>query len=113
MDVAWVQVFVLTLAECIAPAGKTVCQEHEFELMFLSQSDCEVALEQLVTLKDAAENVIVDKSKSGCAPSARQQSVFFKRRRGGRIRSGQEQLAATQQPGSTDRIVAEISPGSP
>lgn len=76
MDTAWIQVFVLTLAECIAPAGKTVCQEHEFELMFLSQSDCEVALEQLVMLKDAAENVIVDKSRSGCAPSARQQAVF-------------------------------------
>jgi hypothetical protein len=27
-------------------------------------------------LKDAAENVIVDKSRSGCAPSARQQPVF-------------------------------------
>jgi len=76
MDTAWIQVFVLTMAECIAPAGKTVCQEHEFELMFLSQSDCEIVLEQLVTLKDASENVIVDKSKSGCAPSARQQSVF-------------------------------------
>jgi len=76
MDTAWIQVFVLTLAECIAPAGKTVCQEHEFELMFLSQSDCEFALEQLVMLKDASENIIVDKSKSGCAPSARQQSVY-------------------------------------
>lgn len=76
MDAAWIQIFVLTLAECIAPAGKTVCQEHEFELTFLSQSDCEIVLEQLVMLKDAAENVIVDKSKSGCAPSARQQSVF-------------------------------------
>ncbi len=76
MDAAWIPIFVLTLAECIAPAGKTVCQEHEFELTFLSQSDCEIALEQLVTLKDAAENVIVDKSKSGCVPSARQQGVF-------------------------------------
>jgi len=76
MDPAWIQVFVLTLAECIAPAGKTVCQENEFELMFLSQSDCEIALEQFVMLKDASENVIVDKSKSGCAPSARQRSVF-------------------------------------
>ena len=32
MDTAWIQVFVLTLAECAAPAGKTVCQEREFDL---------------------------------------------------------------------------------
>ena len=51
MDTAWIQVFVLTLAECAAPAGKTICQEREFDLQFLTRADCEVALEQLVTLK--------------------------------------------------------------
>ncbi len=76
MDAAWIQVFVLTMAECVAPAGKTVCQESEFELLFLTQSDCEIALEQFVMLKDAADNVIVDKTRSGCAPSARQQPTF-------------------------------------
>lgn len=76
MDTTWIQIFVLTLAECVAPAGKTVCQEHEFELQFLTQSDCQFALEQLITLKDAADNIIVDKSKSGCAPSARQHSAY-------------------------------------
>jgi len=50
MDTAWIQVFVLTLSECVAPAGKTVCHEHEFELQFLTRADCEVALQQLVSL---------------------------------------------------------------
>ena len=71
MDTAWVQVFVLTLAECVAPAGKTVCQEQQLDLAFASERDCEVALEAFLTLKDASPNVIVDRSKSRCAPSAR------------------------------------------
>ena len=76
MDTGWIQVFVLTLAECVAPSGKTVCQQQEFELTFVTQADCQVALEQLVTLKDAAENVIIDKSKTRCQATARRQPVF-------------------------------------
>lgn len=76
MDTGWIQVFVLTLAECIAPSGKTVCQQQEFELVFLTQADCELAMEQLVTLKDAAENVIIDKSKTRCDATARREPVF-------------------------------------
>lgn len=76
MDAGWIQVFILTLAECVAPAGKSVCQQQEFELTFLTQADCEVALEQLVTLKDAAENVIIDKAKTRCEATARRQPVF-------------------------------------
>lgn len=76
MDAGWIQVFVLTLAECVAPSGKTVCQQQEFELTFLTQADCEVALEQLVTLKDAAENIIIDKSKTRCEATAQRQPVF-------------------------------------
>lgn len=76
MDTAWIQVFVLTIAECIAPAGKTVCQQHEFELQFLTEADCHVALEQFLTLKEASADVIVDRSRSGCAPSARETSTF-------------------------------------
>jgi len=76
MDTGWIQVFVLTLAECVAPAGKTVCQQQEFELTFLTQADCQVALEQLVTLKDAAENIIVDQSKTRCEATARRQATF-------------------------------------
>jgi hypothetical protein len=76
MDTAWIQVFVLTIAECVAPAGKTVCQEQTFELQFLTDADCRVALEQLVTLKEASPDVIVDRSRSGCAPSAREAEAF-------------------------------------
>ena len=76
MDTAWIPIFVLTLAECVAPPGKMVCQEREFELQFLTQSDCESTLQQLVSLKETSDTVIVDKSRSGCAPSARQQRVF-------------------------------------
>jgi hypothetical protein len=76
MDVAWIQVFVLTLSECVAPAGKTVCQEREFELQFLSQADCEFALQQLVTLKQESDKVIIDADKASCSVSARQSKVF-------------------------------------
>ncbi len=76
MDTAWIQVFVLTLSECVAPAGKTVCQEQTLELQFLTQADCEVALQQLVSLKQDSVAVIVDPANASCAPTARQQPVF-------------------------------------
>ena len=76
MDTSWIQVFVLTLSECVAPAGKTVCQEQEFDLQFLTRADCEFALEQLVTLKEESASVIVDRSKSSCAASAHESEVF-------------------------------------
>ena len=76
MDTAWIQIFILTLAECVAPAGKTVCQEQQFELQFLSRDDCEYALEQLIAMKDEAEHVIVNRQKSGCAPSAVESDTF-------------------------------------
>jgi hypothetical protein len=76
MDTAWIQVFVLTLSECVAPAGKTVCQESDFELQFLTRADCEFALQQLLTLKQSADNVIVDAGKSNCVVSAREGKVF-------------------------------------
>ena len=74
MDPAWIQVFVLTLAECVAPAGKTVCQEREFDLQFLTRADCEFALEQLVSLKDDSASVIIYRDKSSCAPSRKETS---------------------------------------
>ena len=76
MDTAWIPIFVLTFAECVAPTGKSVCQESEFELQFLSQASCEAALVQLVAAKDALDNIIIDKEKTRCAASARQQQVF-------------------------------------
>ena len=76
MDIAWIQVFVLTLSECVAPAGKTVCQEQSFELQFLTQKDCEFALQQLVSLKQESDAVIIDPANASCAPTARQRQVF-------------------------------------
>lgn len=76
MDTSWIQIFILTLSECVAPAGKTVCQEQQFELRFLSQEDCSYALEQLIALKDEAEYVIVNRQKSGCAPSAAESKTY-------------------------------------
>ena len=70
METAWIQVFILSISECVAPAGKTVCQEQQFELEFLTRSDCEVALEQFIALKDESERVIVDTAapKSSTSP---------------------------------------------
>lgn len=76
MDAVWIKVFVLTLSECVAPAGKTVCQEQQLEMQFLAQAECEAALQELIELKDQSANTIVDRSKSGCAPSARQAQGF-------------------------------------
>lgn len=76
MDIAWIQVFVLTLAECVAPAGKSICQEQEFQLQFLTKADCEIALDQLVSLKEESETVIVNANRSNCSSVARQKDVF-------------------------------------
>ena len=76
MDTAWIQVFVLTMAECVAPAGKTVCQEQEFDLEFLTRADCEAALVQLLDLKDESSSVIVNRNRSSCTVSARERTVF-------------------------------------
>ena len=76
METAWIQVFILTFSECVAPAGKTVCQQQQFELEFLSRRDCEYALEQLIAMKDDLDNVIVDHGKSGCTASAREAGVY-------------------------------------
>ena len=76
MDTAWIQVFVLTLSECVAPAGKTVCQEQSLELQFLTEADCQAALQQLVTLKQESDKIIIDPAAARCAPTARQQRVF-------------------------------------
>lgn len=76
MDTAWIQVFVLTLSECAAPAGKTVCQEQEINYQFFDKAECEEVLEQLVAYKDGAENIIVHADQSRCAPTVRQASTY-------------------------------------
>ncbi len=76
MESAWIEVFILTLVECVAPAGKSVCQEQQFELRFQSKSDCEYALQQLITAKIELDYVIVDRKRSGCAPSAVEANTY-------------------------------------
>jgi hypothetical protein len=76
MATAWIQIFILTFAECVAPAGKTVCQEQQFELRFINRADCEYALEQLIAIKATAEHVIVNRQKTGCTSSAVESDTF-------------------------------------
>lgn len=76
MDTGWIQVFVLTLSECIAPAGKTVCQEREFEMQFVERAACELAMEQMIWLADGASDVIINREKTRCTASAAQRPVF-------------------------------------
>ena len=76
MDTGWIQVFVLVLTECVAPVGKNVCQEQELRYEFFDRGDCEVVLEQLLVHKDKSENVIVNKDKSACLPTAKKQQIY-------------------------------------
>jgi hypothetical protein len=76
MDTAWIQVFVLTLSECVAPSGKTVCQEQETQYVFFDRRDCEAALQAFIEAKANDETVIVHPDRSRCLPSARQRPVF-------------------------------------
>lgn len=76
METAWIQVFVLTLAQCIAPAGKMVCQEETVEYHFASEEDCANALVQIVDLAARAENVIVDRQRSNCRAGAKESVVY-------------------------------------
>lgn len=76
MDPVWIKVFVLTLSECVAPAGKTVCQEQQIQMQFLAEAECEAALVQLIALKDQFDNTIVNRPKSGCTASARQTETY-------------------------------------
>jgi hypothetical protein len=76
MDTGWIQVFVLTLAECVAPAGKTVCQEQRVQYQFVDREECEMVLQQLVDYSAGSENVIVNERQSSCRPTAVQQPVF-------------------------------------
>ncbi|MFQ5549268.1 MAG: hypothetical protein ACE5FV_13315 [Woeseia sp.] len=79
MDTAWIKVIVLTLAECVAPEGKTVCQEQEVQYYFFDEVECQQVLEQLIDYRDTFENVIVNKQDSSCQAAARNLQVFDSR----------------------------------
>lgn len=76
MDTAWIQVFVLTMSECVAPAGKNICQEREYEIEFTNRAACEITMQQLVTLKGRTDDIIVNKDRTRCDASAREQEVY-------------------------------------
>lgn len=76
MDAAWVEVIVLTLAECVAPAGKTVCQEQETQYFFIEEQQCAAVLEQLVDYRNQLDHVIVNSSKSSCLPTVMSRETF-------------------------------------
>lgn len=76
METAWIKVFVLTLAQCVAPAGKIVCQEETVEYHFVSEDDCTRALEQMIDFAARADNVLVDRAKSNCKAGAMESTVY-------------------------------------
>jgi len=79
MDIAWIKVVVLTLAECVAPEGKTVCQEQQVQYYFVDEVECQQVLEQLIDYRDGFENVIVNKDESSCQLAAKDLHVFASR----------------------------------
>jgi hypothetical protein len=89
MDTGWIQVFVLTLAECVAPAGKTVCQEQQVQYQFVDREQCETVLQRLVDYSAGSENVIVNERRSSCLPTVVRQPVFAS------VDEANEQLADT------------------
>ena len=79
MDAAWIKVVVLTLAECVAPEGKTVCQEQQVQYNFVDEVECQKVLEQLIDYRDGFENVIVNKDDSSCQSATKNLEVFESR----------------------------------
>ena len=76
METAWIQVFVLTLTQCIAPSGKMVCQQESVEFQFADQVDCEVALVQMIEVAARVESVIVVRENSHCRAETKKVKVF-------------------------------------
>jgi hypothetical protein len=76
MDTAWIQVFVLTISECVAPAGKTVCKDQVSEIDFLSRADCESAMVEIVDAKSANERVILNVDQTMCTSTARKREAW-------------------------------------
>jgi len=76
METAWIQVFVLTLTQCLAPAGKMVCQEETVEYYFTSADDCDRALVQMVDLAARADNILVDRERSDCKAGVKETRIF-------------------------------------
>ncbi len=76
MDTAWIQIFILTLTQCIAPEGKMVCREETVEYQFADRIECEVALDRMLDVSSRVDNVIVDGNRSHCRAAAKEIKVF-------------------------------------
>lgn len=74
MDTAWIQVFVLTLSECVAPSGKAVCQEQETQYRFADLEACEAMLDELMAYRSHDPNIIVNSAR--CLPTVVEGPVF-------------------------------------
>ena len=107
METGWIQVFILTLAQCVAPEGKMVCQQERVEFQFASEEDCRGALMQMLDYAARTDNVIVDRQRSSCRVAVREARVFA---------SGDDARAAL---GDADDVVliegeaARLHPGGP
>jgi len=96
METAWIQVFILTLTQCIAPAGKMVCQEESVEFQFADQVDCEVALVQMLNVAARVDTVIVKRESSHCRAATKEIKVFASAEEAGKQYEGAENLAMLQ-----------------
>ena len=76
METAWIKVFVLSLSQCIAPAGKIICQEETVEYQFANEEDCASALVQMMDMAAHVDNVLIDRQKSDCRPAVKESNVF-------------------------------------
>lgn len=106
MDTGWIQVFVLTLVECVAPAGKSVCQEQQVQYQFVDREECETVLQQLVDYSAGSEYVIVNESASSCLPTAKQQPVYES------LEAANEQLGDTEGWGELDARQRQAEAGT-
>lgn len=76
METAWIQVFIMTLTQCVAPPDKMVCQEETVEYRFASEADCDRALVQMLDYAERADNVLVNRQKSMCRAAAQESRVY-------------------------------------
>jgi len=76
METAWIQIFILSMTQCIAPEGKMVCQEATVEYQFAEREDCQRALTQMLDMAERADNVLIDRSQSQCNAATRESQIF-------------------------------------
>lgn len=108
METAWIQIFVLTLTQCIAPVGKMVCQEESLEFQFADRVDCESALLQMLDVAARVDNVIVERDKSHCRAMSKQVKVFANANAAGeRFKDAEDDRLPTQDNSPSDFTQAQ------